>query len=229
MIYYIEDDEKIRELTLYALKKAGIKARGFYSWSDFSKALKEKTPKLVLLDIMLPEIDGLEILRRLKSDSGTANIPVMVLTAKNTEYDTVLGLDAGADDYLTKPFGMMELVSRINALLRRTSKNDSSVAGASDIKYGDIAISPSRHEVRINGEVLVLTLKEFELLRVLVQGAGSVLSRSKLLDLVWDLSYAGGTRTVDVHIQTLRQKMNKLSPGSDECIKTIRGCGYCVK
>lgn len=227
MIYYIEDDTNIRDLTVYALKQAGFEAAGFTCGRDFFKACDEKTPDLVLLDIMLPEMDGLEILRELRSLPLTKNIPVMMLTAKGTEFDKVCGLDAGADDYLAKPFGMMELVSRVNALLRRAQ---APAVGADDtLVNGPIELVSSAHTVSVGGTPVALTLKEFDLLRALMRSEGRVLSRGRLLEDVWGVTYVGETRTVDVHIQTLRQKLNAASSGADELIRTVRGVGYTMK
>lgn len=220
MIYYVEDDTNIRDLTVYALKQAGYEARGFPGAEEFFAACKEETPELILLDIMLPEIDGLEILRMVRDDAAMKTLPVIMLTAKGTEYDTVMGLDAGADDYLAKPFGMMELVSRVNALLRRVSMPATTVGD--ELVAGPIVLTASAHTVTVGGEPVTLTLKEFELLRALMASEGRVLSRSQLLEEVWGITYVGETRTVDVHIQTLRQK---LGPCGD-CIETIRGFGY---
>ena len=216
MIYYVEDDTNIRDLTIYALKQAGFEAVGFSCASEFFSACANRVPRLVLLDIMLPETDGIEILKMLREDPAIKHVPVMMLTAKGTEYDTVCGLDAGADDYLAKPFGMMELVSRVNALLRRAGEPSSNTQDT--ITCGKLSLSASAH-----------TLKEFDLLRALMQNNGQVLSRSQLLEDVWGMTYAGGTRTVDVHVQTLRQKLAAAAPGVEACIQTVRGVGYCVK
>lgn len=227
MIYYVEDDTNIRDLTVYALKQAGFEARGFAAAGEFFTACKERLPELVLLDIMLPEIDGLEILHLLREDQATKHLPVMMLTAKGTEFDTVCGLDAGADDYLAKPFGMMELVSRVNALMRRASAP--TVATDDHLVCGVIELCVSAHTVTVRGRQVTLTLKEFDLLHTLMQNAGHVLSRRQLLEEVWDMTYVGETRTVDVHIQTLRQKLSAVSAGADSCIQTVRGVGYCIK
>ena len=227
MIYYVEDDTNIRDLTIYALKQAGFEAQGFVSAKEFFDACAQKLPDLVLLDIMLPEVDGLEILKQLSAYSDTKHIPVMMLTAKGTEYDKVCGLDAGADDYLAKPFGMMELVSRVNALLRRASAQ--TTPASDELTCGDITLTTSSHSVEVAGKPVELTLKEFDLLRMLMQNEGRVLSRSQLLEGVWDISFAGETRTVDVHIQTLRQKLAAAHEGADSYIQTVRGVGYCVK
>lgn len=235
MIYYVEDDTNIRDLTVYALKQAGFEARGFAHADEFFAACAEEAPELILLDIMLPDVDGLEILRRVRADGATSTLPVMMLTAKGTEYDTVCGLDAGADDYLAKPFGMMELVSRVNALLRRAQTQQQVVAAAGapesegELTVGPIALSPSAHTVTVAGTPVSLTLKEFELLRALMRNRGHVLTRAQLLEDVWGITYVGETRTVDVHIQTLRQKLSRAKAGTDLLINTVRGVGYCLK
>lgn len=226
MIYYVEDDTNIRELTLYALRKAGLEAEGFPNGDSFTAACAQRLPDLVLLDIMLPGISGLDLLDRLRNNPDTADIPVMMLTAKGTEYDTVRGLDAGADDYLAKPFGMMELVSRCNALLRRAGKMS---RPGKLLECGPISLDPSAHEVRASGVPLELTPKEFELLKKLIEEKGRVLSRSQLLEDVWGVTFAGETRTVDTHIQTLRRKLNEALPGTGDLVQTVRGVGYRVK
>lgn len=227
MIYYVEDDTNIRDLTVYALKQAGLEACGFPAASEFFSACKQELPELVLLDIMLPEVDGLEILHLLRENAETKHLPVMMLTAKGTEFDTVSGLDAGADDYLAKPFGMMELVSRVNALLRRAA---TPAAVPDDVlSLGPIELAISSHAVQVAGEPVVLTLKEFDLLHTLMKHEGRVLSRGQLLEDVWGITYVGETRTVDVHIQTLRQKLAAAGEGADAFVQTVRGVGYCVK
>lgn len=230
MIYYVEDDPNIRELASYALRQAGFEAACFPDAEGFFAACAERVPDLVLLDIMLPGMDGLEILRRLRADGATEHVPVMMLTAKGTEYDKVSGLDAGADDYLAKPFGMMELISRVNALLRRAARpavGGSAAADAGDeLRGGAIMLSPSRHEVSAGGQPVTLTLKEFELLRVLMANEGLVLTRAQLLEKVWGVTFAGETRTVDAHVKTLRQKLAAACPGADESVGTVRGVGY---
>ena len=226
MIYYVEDDTNIRDLTVYALRQAGFEAQGFPAAEEFFAACKERLPELVLLDIMLPEADGLEILHVLRDDPATKRLPVMMLTAKGTEFDTVCGLDAGADDYLAKPFGMMELVSRVNALLRRAG---APAAARDELSCGSVVLTASAHTVSVDGQPVALTLKEFDLLRALMQNEGRVLSRRQLLEDVWGVTYVGETRTVDVHVQTLRQKLAAASDGADALIQTVRGVGYCVK
>ncbi len=227
MIYYVEDDTNIRDLTVYALRQAGFEAKGFAEAGEFFSACRTRLPELVLLDIMLPGVDGLEILHIMREDASTKHLPVMMLTAKGTEYDTVCGLDAGADDYLAKPFGMMELVSRVNALLRRASTP--AVSGDDELAQGPIKLTVSSHTASVDGVSVSLTLKEFDLLKTLMQNAGHVLSRSQLLEDVWGITYVGETRTVDVHIQTLRQKLAATGEGADSWIQTVRGVGYCLK
>ena len=227
MIYYLEDDTNIRDLTVYALKQAGLEAAGFAHAGEFFDACREELPDLVLLDIMLPEIDGLEVLRRLRADPATKYLPIMMLTAKGTEFDKVSGLDAGADDYLAKPFGMMELVSRVNALLRRAAAP--TAPSGDTLVCGPIELRVLEHTVSAGGRSVELTLKEFDLLRALLRNSGRVLSRSQLLEDVWGMTFVGETRTVDVHIQTLRQKLASACPGADGCIKTVRGVGYTIR
>lgn len=219
MIYYVEDDDNIRGLTLYALKQQGIEAEGFSCDSEFKAAVARRVPDAVLLDIMLPDTDGLEIMRRLRADSETATVPIMMLTAKDTELDKVVALDGGADDYLTKPFSLMELTSRCRALLRRggmTKKVSDTLSSQG------ITLSPSRREVAVGGNEIKLTLREFDLLEYLMRKPGIVFSREALLQSVWGWDFDGGSRTVDVHVQTLRQKLGDHA----SCIETVRGVGY---
>ena len=218
MIYLVEDDNAIRELVTYTLNSTGLQSRGFADSAGFWEALKTEMPSLIMLDIMLPGEDGLAILRKLRADPRTETIPVMMLTAKGTEYDKVLGLDAGADDYLPKPFGMMELLARVRALLRRTSPRDLS----GEYTIGPLQLSIRSHSVRVEGREVGLTLKEYELLRTLVENRGTVLTRDRLLNDVWGYSFGGESRTVDVHIRTLRQKLGVAA----DLIETIRGVGY---
>lgn len=218
MIYYVEDDTNIRDLTVYALRQAGFEAQGFPAAEEFFAACRERLPELVLLDIMLPDEDGLHILKRLRSNAETADLPVIMLTAKSTEYDRVLGLDSGADDYIPKPFGMMELVSRIKALLRRASRQNDEKIYNLDALYVDV----KRHNVAVNGQEISLTYKEFELLCYLLENRGVVLTRDQILSKIWDYNYSGETRTVDVHIRTLRQKLGAMGA----LIETVRGVGY---
>ena len=219
MIYYVEDDDNIRGLTLYALKQQGIEAEGFSCDSEFKAAVARRVPDAVRLDIMLPDTDGLEIMRRLRADSETATVPIMMLTAKDTELDKVVALDGGADDYLTKPFSLMELTSRCRALLRRggmTKKVSDTLSSQG------ITLSPSRREVAVDGNEIKLTLREFDLLEYLMRKPGIVFSREALLQSVWGWDFDGGSRTVDVHVQTLRQKLGDHA----SCIETVRGVGY---
>lgn len=219
MIYLVEDDDSIRELVLYTLHTTGFEAEGFRNAADFWQALEKGMPQLVLLDIMLPDEDGLHILKRLRAGAETADLPVMMLTAKSSEYDRVVGLDSGADDYMPKPFGMMELVSRVRALLRRAAK-----PAAEDKLFtaGSLAVDVKRRAVTVDGEPVILTYKEFELLCYLLENRGVVLSRDQILTKIWDYNYSGETRTVDVHIRTLRQKLGD----AGALIETVRGVGY---
>lgn len=219
MIYLVEDDESIRELVVYTLNSQGMEAEGFGTPSDFWKALESRVPDLVLLDIMLPEEDGLEILKKLRQRGDTRELPIAMLTAKGSEYDTVRGLDSGADDYIPKPFRMMELVSRIKALLRRSGKS-----AGSDMEYtlDNLYVSQKKHQVKVDGKEVVLTLKEFELLLLLLSNPGIVFTRAQLLDKIWGYQFDGESRTVDVHIRTLRQKLGD----AGHCIETVRGMGY---
>lgn len=218
MIYCVEDDSNIRELVVYTLESTGMKARGFEDGKEFMEALAFESPELILLDIMLPGEDGMEILRRLKSSSNTKNIPVIMVTAKGAEYDKVKGLDSGADDYVTKPFGMMELVSRVKAVLRRTGKQEEETV----FKVGTLKLDEKKHEVTVEGQKAALTLKEFELLDRLIRNRNIVLTRDQLLTEIWGYDFDGETRTVDVHVRTLRQKLGS----AGELIETVRGVGY---
>ena len=220
MIYCVEDDDNIRELVIYTLETTGLKARGFADGSAFMEALAFDTPELILLDIMLPGDDGLELLKKLKSSPKTKGIPVIMVTAKGSEYDKVVGLDSGADDYVTKPFGMMELVSRIKAVLRRSGK----VEDRMDMETSGVHIDVKKHQVTVDGKEISLTLKEFELLEKLMRNQGIVLTRDQLLTEIWGYDFDGETRTVDVHIRTLRQKLGEKC----EIIQTVRGVGYRV-
>lgn len=222
MIYLVEDDESIRELLVYTLNGQGLMAEGFAYPSDFWHAMEKKIPDLVLLDIMLPEEDGLEILQKLRKKKETKNIPIAMLTAKGSEYDVVKGLDGGADDYIPKPFRMMELVSRVKALLRRGGQEQSQ----DDEEYilGELYVSKKRHLVKVSGEEVALTMKEFELLVLFLSNPGIVFSRAQLLDKIWGYQFDGESRTVDVHIRTLRQKLKE----AGHYIETVRGVGYKV-
>lgn len=217
MIYVVEDDNSIRELILYALEGQNYLAKGFGKPSDFWKAMEEERPKLILLDIMLPEQDGMEILKELKNQSRTREIPVIMLTAKDSEYDMVTGLDTGADDYMTKPFRMMELLSRIGAVLRRSGIKNQDI-----LKIGKVQVDKSRHLARVDGEEIDLTPKEFDILWILMSRPGYVFSRDTLFQRIWGTDFAGESRTLDVHMGSLRQK---LGPEKDR-IQTVRGLGY---
>lgn len=218
MIYLVEDDDSIRELVTYTLQTTGFAAKGFACAKDFWEAVKKELPSLVLLDIMLPDEDGLTILRKLRGAGTTGKLPVIMLTAKGTEYDKVVGLDSGADDYIPKPFGMMELVSRVRALLRRTEPEKK--GGVREV--GPIEVDTGKHTVLVNGQPVVLTFKEFELLCCLMENEGIVLTRDQLLSKIWGYDFDGETRTVDVHIRTLRQKLGT----AGNYIETVRGVGY---
>ena len=220
MIYCVEDDSSIRELVVYTLESTGFHARGFEDGKLFEEAFAQEVPELVLLDIMLPGEDGMQILKKLKDSSRTKDIPVIMVTAKGAEYDKVMGLDAGADDYVTKPFGMMELVSRIKAVLRRSQKKENQEEHM--LSYGEIQMNTGKHEVTAGGEVVQLTLKEYELLKRLIKNPNMVLTRDQLLEDIWGYDFDGETRTVDVHVRTLRQKLGNCG----ECIETVRGVGY---
>lgn len=218
MIYYVEDDDNIRELVVYTLTQMGMPARGFGDAEAFYAASEKEMPELVLLDIMLPREDGISILRRLRADVRTQEIPIIMVTAKGTEYDKVQGLDLGADDYISKPFGMSELVARVRARLRRIApRKDPNLFVAGKLKLDNLA-----HTVEVDGVEVALTLKEYELLRFMMENQGVAFSREQLLDHIWDYGYAGGTRTVDVHIQTLRAKLGVCG----ELVETVRGIGY---
>lgn len=218
MIFCVEDDDAVRGLMLYALNAAGFEARGFSDGKALFDALETKRPRLILLDIMLPGEDGISILKRLRGQTRTAAIPVIMATAKGTEYDKVMGLDLGADDYLAKPFGMMELVSRVRAVLRRYDPKGKSEL----LSVNGLTMDLAEHTVTAEGERVALTLKEFELLRLFLSSPGIVFTREALLASVWDTEFTGETRTVDMHIRTLRQKLGKRGT----MIETVRGVGY---
>ncbi|WP_297958940.1 response regulator transcription factor [uncultured Ruminococcus sp.] len=219
MIYMLEDEEGIRNFVIYALKSSGFEAEGFETPSALREAMDRELPELLLLDRMLPEEDGLTVLKKLRSAPATGKLPVIMLTAKGTELDKVEGLDSGADDYIAKPFGTLELISRIKALLRRTSD---APPGAERLELGGICVYPSKHEVFADGEKVVLTLKEYDLLLMLMRHRGEVFSRESLLREIWGYDFAGESRTVDVHIRTLRHKLGNCG----DMIETIRGVGY---
>lgn len=218
MIFCVEDDSGVRDLMLYTLNAAGFEAKGFTCSMGFFEALQEEKPRLVMLDIMLPDEDGISILKKLRQQAGTADIPVIMATARGTEYDKVMGLDLGADDYLAKPFGMMEMVSRIKAVLRRTNPKEE----GNLLRAGSLELNQETYMVQVNGERVQLTLKEYKLLRTLMENPGRVFTRDQLLYMVWGTDYIGETRTVDVHIGTLRTKL--LECGN--YIETVRGVGY---
>lgn len=218
MIFCVEDDSSTRELMLYTLRASGFEAEGFYDGKALFAALAEKRPDLIMLDIMLPGEDGISILERLRASSATAEIPVIMATAKGTEYDKVIGLDKGADDYLVKPFGMMEMVSRVKAVLRRAP----GPVRTHVLRLGEIELSPDEHTVTVSGERVQLTLKEYELLLKFMENRGMVFTREQLLSSVWGSDFIGESRTVDVHIGTLRMKLG----AQGEHIKTVRGVGY---
>lgn len=219
MIYLLEDDDSIRKLVVYTLESQGYQAEGFARPSAFWRAMDANMPELVLLDIMLPEEDGLSILRRLRSSGATKNLPVIMLTAKNTEYDRVIGLDNGADDFISKPFGMMELVARVRAVLRRTRPVEEAAA---DFTIGELYVCPEKHLVKVSGAELSLTHKEFELLCLLLDNRGRVLTRDVIMDKIWDSDFDRENRTVDVHVRTLRAKLGD----AGAYIETVRGVGY---
>ena len=218
MIYILEDDASIRKLVVYTLNSQGMEAEGFEKPSQFWHALGERRPELVLLDIMLPEEDGLEVLRRLRAAPATKKLPVIMLTAKGTEYDKVMGLDQGADDYVAKPFGMMELMARVRTALRHAGPGGEEGV----FRLGQLLVDPARHVVQVGEREVALTLKEFQLLCLLLERRGTVFTRDQLLNTIWGYEFDGASRTVDVHIRTLRQK---LGPCGDY-IETVRGVGY---
>lgn len=219
MIYILEDDDSIRELLEYSLSKSGLESRGFSSPHDFWAGISAGIPSLVLLDVMLPEEDGLSVLARLRRNPVTASLPVIMLTARDSEFDKVTALDAGADDYITKPFGVMETIARIRALLRRASPSQ---AEPGLLCVESITVSLPDRTVKVDGAEVALTYKEFELLALLIENRGTVLRRDTILDRIWGYSFEGGTRTVDVHVRTLRQKLGE----AGSIIETVRGVGY---
>ena len=226
MIYLLEDDASIRELVLYSLNSMGMEAQGFEYPSQFNEALKTRIPDLLLLDIMLPEEDGFSILRRLRAGENTKMLPVIVLTAKNTEFDTVTALDLGADDYISKPFGVMELIARVKAVLRRAGNTTSAADSGNNntLSEGDVTVDTERHTVKAAGEEITLTLKEFELLCMLLKNKGIVLTRDRILSQIWGYDFDGENRTVDVHVRSLRTKLGDCG----SIIETVRGVGYKV-
>ena len=221
MIYCVEDDAAIRDIEVYALRSTGFEAEGFENGEELFAAVKKRLPELIILDVMLPGEDGLEILKRIRFSALTRSVPVIMATARGEEYDKITGLDAGADDYLVKPFGMMEMVSRVRAVLRRSGGGQSAKEGAR-LSLGPLSLDTESHTVSVDGRPVTLTLKEFELLRTLLARPGVVFTRDRLLSEVWGTDYDGETRTVDVHIRTLRQKLGE----AGALIGTVRGVGY---
>ena len=219
MIYCVEDDSSIRELVLYALQNSGFEAKGFADASELYPELLHNPPELVLLDIMLPGEDGIAILKKMKQNAQTRKVPVIMLTAKGSEYDRVLGLDLGADDYITKPGGVIDMISRVKAVLRRCAPEG---AVARTLTLGEITLDPERHRVGAAGREVALTFKEFSLLQFLMENSGRVLTRDRILETVWGYDFEGETRTVDMHIKTLRQKLGE----AGALIETVRGVGY---
>lgn len=218
LIYVVEDDKSIQEIETFALTSSGYRVVGFDNAAQFYEALRREIPSLILLDIMLPDEDGLTVVKKLRQEKETQNIPVIMVTAKTSEMDKVKGLDSGADDYMTKPFGVMELISRVKAVLRRTKAEPKE----SVLRIGNVVLDRSRHMVCVNDQVCELTYKEYELLKLLMTNAGIVVSRQMILDRVWGTDFVGESRTLDMHIKTLRQKLK------EECslIKTVRNVGY---
>lgn len=219
LVYIVEDDTSIRELEMYALKNANFSVMGFEDGASFLKELDKRIPDIILLDIMLPQGDGLQLLNQIRNTAQYSNIPVIMVTAKTSEIDAVKGLDMGADDYIAKPFGVMELVSRVKAILRRTEKKVKPV-----LAYKNIELDEGRHTVMVNGSEVELTYKEYEILKHLIRNRGIVLTRDRLMEIVWGYNFEQGNRTVDVHIQSLRKKLGD----AGEHIKTIRNVGYKV-
>lgn len=218
MIYLLEDDNNIRNFVVYALNNSGLEAEGFELPSLFWAAMERKKPSMAILDIMLPEEDGLSVLKKLRGNNETKDLPIIMLTAKSTEYDKVVGLDGGADDYVTKPFGTMELVARVKALLRRTEP----VSDGNEYSIGPLFLNPDKHIIQVEGQDVTLTLKEFQLLCYLVKNRGKVMTRDQILQEIWGYEFDGENRTVDVHIRTLRSKLGK----AGDLIETVRGIGY---
>ena len=218
MIYLLEDDTNIRNFVVYALNNSGLEAEGFELPSRFWAAVEKKKPSMAILDIMLPEEDGLSVLRKLRESSETKDLPIIMLTAKSTEYDKVIGLDGGADDYVTKPFGTMELMARVKALLRRAEP----MSDGKEYSIGPLLLNPDKHIIRVDGQDVALTLKEFQLLCYLIRNKGNVMTRDRILQEIWGYEFDGENRTVDVHIRTLRSKLGK----AGDLIETVRGIGY---
>lgn len=219
MIYCVEDDSAIRDIEVYALRSTGFEAEGLENGEQLFDAIAKRVPELIILDVMLPGEDGLEILKRIRFSALTRSVPVIMATARGEEYDKITGLDSGADDYLVKPFGMMEMVSRVRAVLRRSGGGESA---QKLLTLGSLTLDPASHTVTVNGQAVTLTLKEFEILRTMMAKPGVVFTRDRLLSEVWGTDYDGETRTVDVHIRTLRQKLGD----AGALIGTVRGVGY---
>ena len=222
MIYIVEDDAEVREMESYALKSSGFEVMAFDCGKAMDEQLKIAVPELFILDIMLPGEDGLRILKRIRGQENTQKIPVIMLTAKGTELDKVRGLDLGADDYLTKPFGILELISRVRAVLRRFRKESSSLRESANLSLGGISIDDQRHTVSVNETPVELTFKEYELLKLLIAHPGIVFSRQQILEKIWGIGFDMDTRTVDMHVKTLRQKLG----GQAFVIQTVRNVGY---
>ncbi len=222
LIYVVEDDKSIQEIESFALTNVGYRVEGFETAKDFYKALETEIPDLILLDIMLPDEDGLSIVKKLRSDKETVLVPIIMVTAKTTEIDKVKGLDIGADDYMTKPFGVMELISRVKAMLRRSAKPEEKVKV---LKFGDIVLDKDRHAVSVGDKPVELTYKEYELLKLLLTNAGIVTTRETILDRIWGTDFEGESRTLDMHMKTLRQKLGE----AGAMIKTVRNVGYILK
>lgn len=222
LIYVVEDDKSIQEIESFALTNIGYRVEGFETAKDFYKALENEMPDLILLDIMLPDEDGLSIVKRLRSDKDTVLIPIIMVTAKTTEIDKVKGLDIGADDYMTKPFGVMELISRVKAMLRRSAKPEERTKV---LKFGNIVLDRDRHAVSVGDKPVELTYKEYELLKLLLTNAGIVTTRETILDRIWGTDFEGESRTLDMHMKTLRQKLGE----AGAMIKTVRNVGYILK
>ena len=218
MIYLLEDDNNIRNFVVYALNNSGLEAEGFELPSLFWAAMERKKPSMAILDIMLPEEDGLSVLKKLRGNNETKDLPIIMLTAKSTEYDKVVGLDGGADDYVTKPFGTMELVARVKALLRRTEP----VSDGNEYSIEPLFLNPDKHIIQVDGQDVALTLKEFQLLCYLVRNKGNVMTRDQILQEIWGYEFDGENRTVDVHIRTLRSKLGR----AGDLVETVRGIGY---
>lgn len=221
VIYVVEDDSNIREIETFSLKNSGYTVEDFECAKDFYKKLDARLPNLILLDVMLPDEDGLSIVKKLRLRPETKKIPIILVTAKTSEMDKVKGLDIGADDYITKPFGVMELISRVKAMLRRSMDAEE----AKQMQLGDIIMDSGRHAVSVSGESCELTYKEYELLKLLIQNAGIVMPRDTIMERIWGIDFEGESRTLDMHIKTLRQKLKE----AGSCIKTVRNVGYMIE